>query len=78
MKGNADKTKKKFNNYLKFSSMAIQMGIVITACAFGGQWLDEKQGNHFPIWTLVLILFSIFGMLYKFIREVIKMGKEDK
>ncbi|HLV40765.1 MAG TPA: AtpZ/AtpI family protein [Brumimicrobium sp.] len=65
------------NPYIRFSSIAIQMGVVITAGALGGDWLDEKQENSFPIWTLVLTLFAIFASLYQIIREVIKMGKDE-
>lgn len=75
-----DKRKKNVSQgktYIRFSGIAIQMGVVIAAGALGGQWLDEKQGNDFPIWTLVLTLFAIFASLYKVIREVIKMGKDE-
>lgn len=75
-KDNLDKDR--FNKYLKFSSLALQMGVGITAFALGGHWLDKKQGNHFPIWTLSLTLLAIFGMLYKLIRDVMRMGKEDE
>lgn len=70
-------SKKKVNTYLKFTSIGLQMAILVTAAAFGGRWLDEKQGNETPIWTLVLILLSIFASLYQIIREVIKMGKDN-
>jgi membrane protein DedA with SNARE-associated domain len=69
--------KKRVKSYVKFSGMAIQMGIVITAGALGGNWLDEKQENEFPIWTLVLTLLAIFGSLYQIIRAVIKLGKDE-
>jgi hypothetical protein len=69
--------KKRVNNYVKFSSIAIQMAIVITAAALGGNWLDEKQANNFPIWTLVLTLVVIFGSLYQIIKSVIKIGKDE-
>ncbi|HLW30532.1 MAG TPA: AtpZ/AtpI family protein [Brumimicrobium sp.] len=71
--------KDKFSSksYVRFSTIAIQMGIIIAAGALGGQWLDEKQENDFPIWTLLLTLFSIFASLYQIIREVIKMGKDE-
>lgn len=71
------KDRPQVKTYIRFSSIAIQMGIVITAGAIGGQWLDEKQGNEFPIWTLILTLFAIFASLYQIIREVIKMGKDE-
>lgn len=70
--------KNKFNNYIKFSSLALQMGVLITICALTGRWLDEKQVNTFPIWTLTFILLAIFGSLYKIIREVIRMGKDEE
>ena len=67
----------RFKNYLKFSSLAIQMGVLITLAALGGDWLDESQENEFPIWTLIFILLAIFGSLYQIIRAVIKMSKDD-
>lgn len=72
-----DDGKQKVNTYLKFTSLALQMAILITAAALGGRWLDEKQDNELPIWTLVLILIAIFASLYQIIREVIKMGKDN-
>lgn len=69
--------KKPVKNYIKFSGMALQMGGVITIAALGGDWLDEKQANEFPIWTLVLTLLAIFGSLYQIISGVIKMSKDD-
>ncbi|MBW7868185.1 MAG: AtpZ/AtpI family protein [Brumimicrobium sp.] len=69
--------KKRISNYLRFSNIAIQMGILITVAALGGRWLDEKQGNKTPVWTLVLTLLAIFGSLFQIIRLVIKIGKED-
>lgn len=64
--------------YVRFSTIALQMGIVIGAGALFGRWLDELQENTFPIWTLILVLLAIFGSLYQVIREVIKIGKEDE
>lgn len=69
--------KKRVKNYIRYSNMALQMGIVITAGALGGNWLDEKQQNDFPIWTLVLTLIAIFGSLFQIIRSVIKMSNDE-
>lgn len=69
--------KNRVNTYLKFSALAFQMGVLITLAALGGKWLDEKQGNEKPIWTLVFILIAIFASLYQIIRAVIKMGKDN-
>lgn len=69
--------KERLNTYVKFSGIAIQMGVVITVAALGGNWLDEKQENDFPTWTLILTLLAIFASLYQVIRAVIKMSKDE-
>jgi len=74
---NKPENKKKVKNYIRFSSIAVQMAIVITIAALGGEWIDEKQENEFPIWTLVLTLIAIFGSLYQIIRAVIKMSNDE-
>lgn len=74
---NKKEGKKQVNSYVKFSSIAIQMGVVITLAALGGDWLDDRQENEFPIWTLVLTLLAIFGSLYQIIRAVIKMSEDE-
>ncbi|PKR81387.1 hypothetical protein CW751_04845 [Brumimicrobium salinarum] len=80
MKEKKKKEKKKksnVQNYIRFSNIALQMGIVITAGALGGQWLDDKQKNDFPFWTLILTLIAIFASLFQIIRTVIKMSKDE-
>lgn len=72
------KNKNHFKNYIRLSGIGIQMAVIITAGALGGQWLDEKQENDFPTWTLVLTLVAIVAALYLIIKEVIKMGKEEE
>lgn len=71
------KRKQRVKNYLKFSTIAIQMGALITAAALGGDWLDDYQDNEFPLWTLILTLIAIFASLFQIIREVSKMSKDD-
>ncbi|MGB0933053.1 MAG: AtpZ/AtpI family protein [Lishizhenia sp.] len=72
-----DKSRNNVDAYLRFSGLAIQMGVTITAGALFGKWLDEKQGNQTPVWTLILVLFTVFGSLYLVIKEVIRLGKKD-
>ena len=69
--------KNRFGNYVKFSALAFQMGVLILAAAYGGKWLDEKQENNVAVWTIVLVLIAIFASLYQIIREVIKISKDD-
>lgn len=72
-----DKRKRRVKNYLKFSTIALQMGALITVAALGGDWLDEYQKNEFPLWTLILTLIAIFASLFQIIREVSKMSEDD-
>lgn len=69
--------KHKPNPLLRFSSMAIQMGIVIGAGAWGGSVLDTKYQNEKPIWTIVLSLAGVAIALYLFIKEAQNLSKDD-
>lgn len=71
------KKKNQLQKYLRFSGVAIQMGAVIAMGALGGRWIDERQGNETPGWTIGLSLFAVFASLYLVIKEVIKLGKDD-
>lgn len=77
MSKNQDNQKKKLENYAKFSGLAFQMAVLIIVAAYGGRWLDEKQGNETPGWTIFLILIAIFASLYQVISAVIKITKEN-
>jgi len=57
--------------------MAIQMGIVIGAGAFGGDMLDNYYGNEKPIWTIILSLLGVGVSLYLFIKQAQKLSKDD-
>lgn len=77
MSENKPKKDDNLKTYLKFSGIAIQMAVLITLMAYLGSWIDEELELKKPIFTLVLILFAIFGSLFQIIREVIKLGKDD-
>ncbi len=64
--------KKPLNNYVKYSGMGLQMGAIITGGVLGGIQLDKWLGLKFPIFTLVLTLFSVFAAIYYFIKDVLK------
>lgn len=58
--------------YAFYSSLVIQMGVVIGLCAWFGHWLDEKYDNNTPIWTLILSLFGIGAELYLVIKSILR------
>ena len=55
---------------MKYSGMAIQMGVIILVGVYAGKWLDE----HFqttPYLTVALALFSIFAALYTSLKDLL-------
>jgi len=60
------------NLFLKFSSMAIQMGVIIGLGAWGGNKLDTHYGNKTPVYTIVLSLLGIGAALYLMLKDLIK------
>lgn len=72
------KKKSSHSPYIRFSSMAIQMGLLIGLGAWGGTELDERAGNKKPIYTIILCLLAIAVSLYLVIREASKLSKDDK
>lgn len=69
------KPQKPLNSYARFSSLGMQMALIIAGGSYGGHKLDEHYGNRTPVWTIVLSLVSIAIALYLVLREVIKPKK---
>ncbi len=64
--------KKQANNYMKYSGMGIQMGIIILLGTLAGKKLDEYFGIESQLLTIVLALLSIFAALYLSLKDLIK------
>ncbi len=60
------------NPYLKYSSMGIQMAVIIGGGVWLGDWLDEKNQTTTPYYTIGISLFAIFAALYISLREILK------
>jgi hypothetical protein len=74
------KEKKENKNPLKayavYSSLGMQMAVIILAGAFGGKELDKWVKWHFPVFTVVLTLLSIALSILYGIREFFKHDKK--
>ena len=66
--------KKKLNAYAKYSSITIQMAVIIIIGVFSGLKLDRYLGNSFPIFTLTLSVLSVSIAVYLAIKDVIKFN----
>ena len=77
MQKNKTKKKKQLNSYIKYSSIATQMAIIIIAGTFLGNYLDLQQNTSKKTFTIVCSLLSVFLSIYHAIKEVLK-HHEDK
>ena len=67
-----NKPQKYLNAYVKYSSLAIQMGLIIGIGTFGGFELDKNTGWKFPLFTLILSIGSVVLAIYLAIKDFIK------
>lgn len=74
-----EKNKKKSSSQtiLRFSSVGIQMGVIIGLAAWGGTELDKWQQNQKPVWTIVTTLLGVALALYLVIKEALKLSKDE-
>jgi len=69
--------KKPLNNYLKFSGIAIQMGLIIYLGSLLGEWLDSYFLNENQLFYKICTLFAVFLAMYSIIRQVIKITNNN-
>lgn len=63
-------------NFIRYSSMAFQMAVIITAATFGGIKLDAYvKSIEFPLFTIVLTLLGVFAAVYLSIKDFINPKK---
>lgn len=70
--------KGKKNSYARFTSVGIQMGVIIAGFTYLGTYLDQRQQLKQPIWTICLSLFGVFAGMYLIFKEVKNMSKEEE
>ncbi|MBN2777731.1 MAG: AtpZ/AtpI family protein [Bacteroidales bacterium] len=74
-KDDLKETQKGVNKFIRFSSLAFEMAIIIAGGTYGGVWIDEYFNLETPIFTIVLSLFSVFASLYLVIKQVNNVDK---
>ncbi len=58
---------KDFNNWIRYSTLGIEMAVIIGLSVWGGVALDRRRGAAFPLFTL---LFAALGLTVAMIRLV--------
>ncbi|MBP7184600.1 MAG: AtpZ/AtpI family protein [Saprospiraceae bacterium] len=66
------------NDYLRYSGMAIQIGLTILVGAYIGKWLDKYFETPKPYFTTAFCLFFTFAAMYLNLRDILFDPKNDK
>lgn len=64
--------KNPYHNYVKYSSLAIQTGVILFGFAFGGVKLDQYLELSFPVFTVFLTLGGLAIGMYLMLRDISK------
>lgn len=60
------------NSFIRYSSMAAQMGATIFLGVWIGMKLDKKFPHRIPVFTLILSLASVIIAIYMVIKDLLK------
>jgi hypothetical protein len=64
--------KKQLEFYARYSTLALQMVVIIGVGVFGGVKLDAWLHTGFPVFTVVLSVLSVILSIYQATRDLLK------
>ncbi len=67
--------KKRANKWLALINIPIQMGAIIFAFSYLGNWLDENHPHPRVYYDKILVLVGVALALYNVIRQVNEMNR---
>lgn len=68
-------TRNPLASYARYSALAIQMGVLITAGAFGGYLIDGWLNIRIPVFTILFSLAAVAGAIWLMIKEISNLNK---
>lgn len=68
-----ENVKKRPNNWLIFSSLAIQIGILMYVAVVLGQYFDQKSANTKPWYTLLSCVIGVGIVIQRIIQQTKKL-----
>ena len=72
-----EKSNKKINKWLVFTSMPFQIGATIYLFYWVGQWLDERYQVEGEWWMKGFTMLGVIVSLYQFIRLANRISKNE-
>lgn len=69
---NLNKNKKGFDDFIKFSSLGLEMAAIIAIGTFGGYKIDQWLKHDFKAFTLVLMILSVIVSILYGVRNLLK------
>lgn len=66
------KNKNRFDTLIRYSSLGFEMMAMIALGTFLGYKIDQWMGNSFRWFTLILMVLSVVGSVFYFIRKLLK------
>lgn len=66
------------NKWLALINIPIQMGVIVFAFAYAGNWLDEKYPNPHKIYIKILVLVGVALSFYNLNRQLKDINKSDE
>ncbi|WP_255365506.1 MULTISPECIES: AtpZ/AtpI family protein [Bizionia] len=71
------KPNKPLNKYIRFTTIAIQMGLIIYLGSLLGTWLDVKFENPDQLYYKIITLISVAVAMFSVIYQVIKITNKN-
>lgn len=74
----SDQNQKKFNNkWLALINIPVQMGVIIFAFAYFGNWLDENHPNSTFFYKKILVIVGVAISFYNLNRQLKEINKSE-
>jgi len=71
-----DKKIKQPSSLLKYSSLGVELVVILCLAAWLGRWLDAKYGVEKGLFTIFLLVFAVIGTMYRLIKSL--MNAQNK
>ena len=60
----------RYNSYLRYSGLAVQLLVTIGVCGWVGYQADQYLGNKYPLIMLLLGFLGFAGSMYQIYRSI--------